>query len=105
MSYDPARDEAKYSEAEVEALLDDVVKRAFQRGFHAGREFYLDAAAIVPLTIEGRWKRDTVYAPQSLVYHAGEQWIAQAQTASEPSVENALWRRVTFPRVNRGTRE
>jgi hypothetical protein len=93
MSYDPTKDEAEYSRREVE----EIVSEAVREGFAAGIEQALRGFAGLPLSVEGCWKPDTVYEPGALVYHATEQWLAKAQTASEPSVNNALWRRVDLP--------
>ena len=97
MSYDPTKDEPVFTQREVEQLITDTAREAAREAFTAGVEAALGGIAGLPLSIEGRWKLDTIYQAGALVYHRGEQWLAKCSTASEPSLRNALWRRVNLP--------
>jgi hypothetical protein len=103
MTYDPTKDEPLYSEREVEELIKQAIRQTVEAAFRLGREMMIESAAALPLTIEGRWRRDKVYQSHALVYHETKQWLAMAETASEPSLENALWKLVDFPRIGPDT--
>lgn len=95
MTYNPARDEPKYSEREVEEMLGRVVELAWKRAWNS----ILVGAASLPLQVFGRWEQGRVYDPSSLVFKDGRQWISTVQTASEPSDANAAWRAAKFPNL------
>lgn len=99
MGYDPNEDEPIYSKREMEEAIQLTIAEIFKRGPELIREL----AASLPLTIEGRWRRDKVYQPGALVYHETRQWIANAETASEPSVNNAIWKLVNLPKIGPDT--
>lgn len=103
MGYDPNEDEPVYSKREVEELIREAIREAVAAAFKLGREMMMESAASLPLTIEGRWCRDKVYQPHALVYHETRQWIANAETASEPSVNNAIWKLVNLPKIGPDT--
>jgi hypothetical protein len=80
---------------ELKEWLVTVAEYGWHKGFRAG----LEAAAQLPLNIEGAWQPDTVYGPNVLVYRDGQQWMCLSRTASEPTAENRLWRLVHFPKI------
>ena len=93
MSYDPSKDEPFYSSREVEEVIERVIAGAFK----AGWETALDSVASLPLEVYGRWEQGRVYAPSSLVFHVGRQWLSTMQTAAEPSDDTGAWRAVHLP--------
>lgn len=71
----------------------DHLRQAFVAGWEAALAFI----ATAPLSIHGRWERDTPYNPNAVVYHSGRQWITTVQTASEPGADNGAWRALDTP--------
>jgi hypothetical protein len=103
MTYDPTKDEPKYTEREMEEIVTEAIREAISECRVAFRELLkeiaIDQLVDLPLSVHGRWQRDKVYDPQSLVFLSGRQWISTVQTASEPSESNAAWRLVHYPRI------
>jgi hypothetical protein len=93
--YDPEFDTPMFSQRDVL----DLFKRAIRKAAADDDAAFLDAVAAAPLTVHGKWKLDTVYQPQSLVYYDGVQWLSLAQTASAPAPNNPLWRRVNHKHI------
>lgn len=89
MTYDPTRDEPRYTEREMRNIIDEVLAAAVPRLIAA----VFESLAARPLEVFGGWEPDRVYPPHSLVYHGGEQWLALASTTGEPG-RNGTWSRI-----------
>jgi len=78
----------------------EVMRQQIDTAFERGRAAMLgELIASSPLELCGRWERDRVYDAGDLVHHDGGQFLTFSQTASEPSDDNAVWRRVSIPQI------